>query len=1056
MWRIPYRRWTRPRTSISTCGGVLMLLWLVLPGQPVNAAEAPAAKSPEAPAARPVDYTTQIRPLLATHCDRCHSAAKQESGLRLDTARLAIRGGDRGPAIIPGDSTGSLLLQSLLKDGEVSRMPAEGRHLTAAEIDLVRRWIDQGAKYPTGEVAAGTASTSDHWSFQPVRRPQVPAVRQQHRVQNAIDAFILRRLEQEGLELSPEATRETLIRRLSLDLRGLPPTLSEVDQFLADQQPGAWARLVDRMLDSPHFGERWGRHWLDVARYADSNGFTIDGPRSIWKYRDWVIDAYNRDLPFDRFVIEQLAGDMLPDPTTEQLIATGFHRNTLINQEGGTDREQFRVEAVVDRVNTTGSAFLGLTVGCAQCHAHKYDPISQREFYQLFAIFNNCDEPQIPIPTAAQQQQQQQLKQQIAALEQPLKARDAEYAKGMPAWEKQVASLPQISWSTCPPAVLASQNGSVLARQDDNSVFVDFSIPSHDTYLVTVDTPLDTISAIRLEALTHPALPKKGPGRASNGNFILSKFEAFVEKEPAADGAAPKDDALTPITLSTAIADHAQEGWPVVQTLDDDPQTGWAINVKSGSMNVDREAIYILSQPLKVPESGRLHIRLHHRHKDSGYLLGRFRISVTTGPPEALTTPESIRELAAIPADKRDAKQQQALKTAYHETDTERAPLAAELGRLKKQSEALAKAIPTTMILQERRGTARESFIHIRGDFLRKGAKVTGGVPAVLPQLPDDKSPVTRLDFARWLVDPANPLTSRVTVNRFWQRLFGRGLVRTEDDFGVQGTPPTHPELLDWLASEFMQEQWSVKQLLRTIVTSSVYRQSSSASEELLQRDPDNRLLARQSRLRLEAETIRDVALASSGLLSGKVGGPGVYPPQPEGIYVLTQVRKAWPESRGEDRYRRGMYTYFWRSSPYPLLPTFDAPEANTTCTRRSRSNTPLQALTLANDRAFLEFAAGLARRLLSEPAAEDSARLTLGVRLCLSREPSSAERDLLLPFVQRQRAWYGQHEAEAKKLIAAGGEAVPQSAPLPPAELAAWIATARVLLNLDEFITRN
>ncbi|MBW3541939.1 MAG: DUF1549 and DUF1553 domain-containing protein, partial [Planctomycetes bacterium] len=868
--------------------------------------------------------------------------------------------------------------------------------------------------------------------------------------------------------------------------------------------------------------------------------------------RDWVIEAFNRDLPFDRFTIEQLAGDLLPPPPsppyegweTDRLIATGFHRNTLINQEGGTDQEQFRVEALVDRVDTTGTVWLGLTIGCAQCHQHKYDPISQREFYELFAILNNCDEPTLRVPSPEQTAELARLDAAIAAAEEPLKAHDAEFLKGMPAWEEKLAqhSAAPVEWTQCEPLEFHTEKGAVLAAQGDGSVFVDFSIPPQDTFTVTAATPPrpplarggtggsaaggGSITAVRLEALTHPSLPEKGPGRADNGNFVLSEFEVLVgpaEGSAAAAASASASFRLTEVArvagragrtgsrsesegwrridFVRAVADHAQEGYGAHDAIDGKDATGWAIGVKRGSPNVDREILFFPKEPFEAGEGARLAFRLHHNHKDPKYLLGRFRLSVSAQPAELLETPATIRAILAKPAAERTDADRDLLVDYYKSTDTSRAPLAAKVAALRKERDGLEAAVPTTMILRERK-QPRETHIHIRGDFLRKGARVTGGVPDVLPPLPEGVESPNRLDLARWLVSPDNPLTARVTVNRFWQRLFGLGLVETENDFGTQGTPPSHPELLDWLAAEFMgvesresrvegqrsavsgqrsavgnqqfdivveqsadddrasgsrpstldpRPSWSIKRILRTIATSATYRQSSHVTDELYARDPKNRLLARQTRMRLEAEIIRDAALEAGGLLYPKMHGPGVHPPQPEGIYVLTQVQKPWPVEKGPERYRRGMYIYFWRSSPYPMLPTFDAPEANTACTRRPRSNTPLQALTLANDAAFHEIAQGLAKRILAEGPSYDDGRLRYAFATCLARPPSEAESQRLLSFLHAQREHYAASATEAAAAAPSG-----VAANIAPAEAAAWTALARILLNLDEFVTRE
>ena len=998
-----------------------------------------------------VDYQKQIKPLLARHCNGCHGSKKVMSGFRTDAGRLATRGGDRGAGIVPGKPDQSLLFQVLTGTDDVERMPYEKPPLKPAEISLIKEWIIQGAKFPADEKVVGGRRTSDHWAFQPIVRAKLPSVSNPAGVRNAIDAFVLSRLDREKLRPAPEADRVTLLRRLSLDLLGLPPSPDQVDLFLADTSPGSYDRLVDRLLASPRYGERWGRHWLDLARYADSNGFTIDGARSIWKFRDWVIDAINADVPFDRFSTEQLAGDLMPGARIDQLVATGFHRNTLVNQEGGTDDEQFRVDAVVDRVNTTGAVFLGLTVGCARCHEHKFDPISQRDFYQLFAVFNNCEDnndadalgPKISVPSPIQASEKARLAAAIISAEKPLSDHDRKFAAGMPAWEKRLATIDAGSFTMLKPAKWTTAKGAVLTRLDDDSLIVDFSVPANDTYTVTLESALESITAVRIETLTHTSLPKNGPGRADNGNFILS--EITLSAAPSGGNAKP-----APIKITSAAADHSQEGYPVSNAIDGNPKTGWAINTKTGSPNVDRQAIFFPARPIAHVGGSQLVLTMAHNGESANYLVGRFRVSVSGAAPADLKIPAPILAIARTARDKRSKAQQVQLVDAYRGTDTGRNQLSDALISLKKRLAAINKAIPTTMVLRERK-QPRKTHIHIRGDFLRKGARVLPDVPEVLPPMKTAVPVGTRLDLAGWLFDPKHPLTARVTVNRFWQRFFGLGFVETENDFGLQGDPPSHPELLDWLASEFIRRGWAVKDLHRLIVTSATYRQSSATRPELLQRDPQNRLLARQIRMRMEAETIRDTALAAAGLISDKIGGPGVYPPQPEGIYVLTQQKKAWPEATGEDRFRRCMYTYFWRSSPYPFLPTFDAPDATTTCTRRSRSNTPLQALTLANDKAFFEMAQGVAVRILSDGPTPDLQRLRFGFRACLSREPSAEELGALTEFLSSQRKRFSESEKDAA-LVAP----VRRPDGVSVSEAAAWTAISRVLVNLDEFITRE
>ncbi len=835
-----------------------------------------------AAAAEPVDYLGDVKPLLAKNCYVCHGADKQRSGLRLDTAAALLRGGNSGPAAVPGKSGASRIVQAVTGAEGVKAMPPRGARLTPAQVTSLRAWIDAGARAPQDEPTPASTRRSDHWSYQPPVRTAVPVVKNPAWVRNPIDRFILARLEKEGIAPSPEADRVTLIRRLSLDLTGLPPKPREVDDFVNDKAPDAYDQLVDRLLASPHYGERAGRWWLDQARYADSNGYSIDAARSIWPYRDWVIAALNRDLPFDQFTIEQLAGDLLPGATQEQKVATGFHRNTQINQEGGIDLEQFRVESIIDRVNTTGAVWLGLTIGCCQCHDHKFDPITQREYYELFAFLNNADEPTLELGNPVEIEQRKAARARIGALQKQLKPLDPTSAAGEVRWESN----------------LTTDLRKLL--------------------------PAD-IQAI-LKVVENGRTPQQ-----------KEKLSAAYRK-----------------------TDRARH---VLATFGIGSPLGKAANVYLGLRRTDLD------------------------------------------------------------------QQVTALK-------------------------ATAPAGPTTMVLQERK-TPRTTQVLLGGDFTRKGAQVGPGVPAVLPPLQavrarsvsegrSDPSLTlrapSRLDLARWLVDPKNPLTARVIVNRLWQHYFGLGLVETDNDFGTQGAPPSHPELLDWLACEFMAsprrvaspgrkpgETWSLKAVHRLIVTSATYRQSSHARPDLMTVDARNRLLARQVRLRLEAEFVRDVALEASGLLSRHVGGPSVFPPQPEGLYRFTQLDKNWKPSLGPDRYRRGLYTFFWRSAAYPSLAVFDAPDASSACTRRNRSNTPLQALTLLNDQGQIEFAQALAARALREGGSDDRERLRHAFRLCLARAPNEREQQRLAELLAREGR---------------GPEA--------------WVTVARVLLNLDEFITRE
>lgn len=1003
-------------------------------------------------AAEPVDYVRDIKPILARSCVSCHGVDKQQSSFRVDTAGWLLDGGDSGLAVISGKSAESLLVKALKGDPKVTQMPAEGNPLSAQEIDLLVRWIDEGAKAPDEELAKPPRNVeTTHWSFKPIGSPAVPQVNQAGWVRNPIDAFILQKIEAAGLTPSPEAEKTTLIRRVSLDLLGLPPTAEQVDEFLADTSADAYERLVDRLLASPHYGERWGRHWLDAARYADSNGYTIDSGRSIWKYRDWVIEAMNANLPFDRFTIEQMAGDMLENPTLEQRIATGFHRNTLVNEEGGTDQEQFRVEAVADRVSTVGSVYLGLTLGCARCHDHKYDPISQREFYEFFALLNNADEPSLPAPSQQQARELPAIDAEIADAERRLGMVDTNIGTRRAQWEKKLEGKLQVEWNTPVPHGYRADSGDALGLLEDRSLLVVGPSSGADSFTITADVPqIDPtkITAVRLEALPHPSLPQQGPGRASNGNFVLSEVSASWESLNA-------PGTPTPLAFDNATADHSQPNYPVTAAVDGKPETGWAINLAdgvAGSFNVARTAIFSVkpSAPIAgdTPSLGaRISIKL--QFAQAAYSLGHFRISFTTAEGEAVKLPDEVRRALAIGAEQRPAADQELIVKFYQTIDPERIPIAKKVAEVMERKQQMLSSVTTTLVLQERK-EPRQTFVHIRGDFLRPGAKVQGAAPGVLPMIAREKPAASRLDLARWLVSPENPLTARVLVNRIWQQYFGQGIVATENDFGTQGDLPSHPELLDYLAREMISGGWDLKAFHKKIVTSATYRQSSAVRAEVQAADPYNKLLARQVRLRLEAEVVRDVGLAASGLLTREIGGPSVYPPQPQGIYKFTQQVKFWPETTGPDRYRRGMYTFFWRSSPNPFLITFDAPVANTTCTRRVRSNTPLQALTLANDVTYLEVAQSLAKRIFAERLGDDE-RIRHAFRLCLSRDPSEDERGILKNFLEQERSEFAADAASADSLI---GSFRPEGAT--NTEAAAWVALARVVVNLDEFITRE
>ena len=1020
---------------------------------------------------RSVDFVQEIRPIFEQHCFDCHGAETREAGLRLDRSVDALAGGDSGKVIVPDKPNESRLLQLVSGDDPEKVMPPDSEGLPEEQVELLRRWIEQGADWPASADAAATESS--HWAFQPITRHDPPEV-DGELANNAIDAFVQSRLAAEGIEPSPEADRPTLIKRLYYDLLGLPPSPDAVDRFVADHSPTAYEDLVDELLASEHFGERWGRHWLDIARYADSDGYEKDNPRyNAWKYRDWVIDAINDDLPFDEFTIQQLAGDLLPDATPDMLLATAFNRQTLTNTEGGTDQEQFRVEAVFDRTETLGTVWLGLTVGCARCHTHKYDPISQREYYRLFAFFNNGDETTTAIASDQQLMDEYLVKkaaydEHLAQLVQPLNERRAELAEQLPEWEAaQQARIAEYKASpqqfhVLSPVIVQSENGAELTTQDDGSVLAGGERPVRDVYVMQADFDPSAVTGIRLEALADDALPSKGPGRADHGNFVLSEITASVS-DPSNPDAAP-----TALTFSAARADHSQNDFDAPKAIDGvEDKTGWAVAPQFGK---DHFAIFSLSeeslsQLAALPGSLRLTVRLSQQYEASPHTIGKFRLSAVTGlDPESLGLPENIRDILAVATAERTGEQTTALLDYYAGLDETYRTLKARVDEFQKTEPFKPEMV--VRVIKERIENPRETRMFKRGEFLDPLDPVQPGTLDVLnPLTTPDGLPPNRLDLARWLVSGENPLTPRVTVNQYWQHLFGRGLVKTSNDFGTRGEEPTHPELLDWLADEFIRLEWSRKEIIKTIVMSHTYRQSSRFRPELAEVDPENRLLARQNRVRVEAEIVRDLHLAAAGLLDRRIGGPSVFPPLPPGIAELSYANNfkwgnsEWntrPDRPGgvapkDDVYRRGMYTFFKRTAPHPNLTTFDCPDANLTAVERSTSNTPLQALITLNNDVFVDAARGMARRVLTEAEGDDTARITWMLRLVTVRTPSAGEVAEFTGLLSTAREYYSTHPEEAAKFA---GPELPESIDL--VEAAAWTATARIVMNLDEFIVRD
>ena len=1154
-----------------------------------------------------VDFNRQIRPILAENCFKCHGpdAGARQADLRLDTRGGATRSRTHGAAIRPDHPEESLLIEKVSADKPAHRMPpAEtGKRLSPHQIDLLRRWIDQGARYDV------------HWSFVPPERSEPPKVRQADWPRNDIDRFILAKLEREGLTPSPEASRETLIRRLSFDLNGLPPTLEEVDTFLADRSEDAFERLVDRLLASPRYGERMAMPWLDGARYADTNGYHIDNERFMWPWRDWVIGAFNDDMPFDQFTVEQLAGDLLPDATRSQIIATGFNRNHMINFEGGAIPEEYQTEYVIDRVNTTSTVWMGLTMECARCHDHKYDPITQKEFYEFYAFFNTVSEkgldgqkgnaaPFFKAPSKAQEEEIDALRARVTDLTQRLDGPMPDVDERQRDWQHETEALLADRWQVIEPVSMESTGESKLTRLADGSIFAEGPAEDREDYEIVARVEKGGITAVRLEALTDDRLPHRGPGRADNANFVLTEFT--VEVAPL-NGAGPG----WPVPWATAHADHAQSGFDVHLAIDDDAASGWAI--EGFNLREDRVAVFVPRVPFGFERGSELRVRLAHQSKHSRHSIGRFRLSIshdaalfqdlapsTMGvwhsigpfqaadgkeayqkayPPEqgvdlqsvhengslswtarpeyvdaavhtltgenaatylhrtihaptarlmtlslgsddaikvwlnaqlvldkdvlrgvapdqeeltiqldpgenallmkivnyaggygfyfdvrkddSATLPMDVGHILSIPPALRLANQVARLRNHFRGRHS---PVWQELNQelvvLREEEADLDARIPTTMVMDGME-EPRETFVLERGQYDQPAESISAGVPACLPALPQGSN-ADRLGLARWLVDPAHPLTARVAVNRFWQMIFGTGLVETSENLGMQGAWPSHPELLDWLAVSFREDGWDVKKLLSRIVTSATYRQSSNVSAPGLERDPKNRLLSRGPRFRLPAEMVRDNALALSGLLAERVGGRSVRPYQPEGLWEdvayepsgKTYSAQSYVVGEGDDLYRRSMYTFWKRSAPPPGMTIFDAPKHEICTVRRSTTNTPLQALILLNDPTFLEAARVMGQRILREGGDTQAARADFAFRLATARYPSSQERGILLDIYAAQlEAYIGDLDA-ARALISIGES--PNDPELDPARHAAWTMVASVILNLDETITKS
>jgi len=969
------------------------------------------------------DFATQILPILQNSCYPCHSGNRPIGGFRLDARSFAMR------AITPGNANDSRIIHRLQGlDGE-QQMPLGMPPLSAQQIDAIKAWINSGALWP--DALAG----DEHWAYIKPVKPALPAVNDATWSRNPIDRFVLAQLEKEGLHPSPEASKETLIRRLSLDLIGLPPTPQEVEAFVRDTRPDAWDRLVDRLLASDRYGERWARLWLDLGRYADSNGYEKDDRRSMWPYRDWVIKTLNANMHFDRFTIEQVAGDMLPHATDDQKIATGFLRNSMFNGEGGVDPEENNWNMQLDRATTVATTFLGATIGCAECHDHKFDPYTQKQFYSMVAFFNNAEftksstpftEPVLDLPAAGQAAKRDALNAEIKTWQSKLNDESDAAKQQQKTWEQSILDAEK-TWQPLHPESATSAGGSTLTINPDNSILASGTNPETDTYVIEAQVPLREITGIRLEALPDPGLPRGGPGRDYYGNFML--------REVNVEGVAIKEKAMDDNSGS------GQQG-PGVKF----PQV-WVVDVSKEENNqrLPRQMVMVPETPAKA--TGRLRITIVQTTEGGHQGLGRFRLSVTDSP-----TPKRIVEITAalrpvlnIAPDKRTKQQTTQMTARYRGQATELAPIRNTIKDLQAQIQALG--IPTTLVMSENEAIPQPgATVRIRGSFTGKSDEVQADIPSFLGTLPSNE-PKNRLALAKWLVSRDNPLTARVAINHIWETYFGRGIVETSEDFGTQGSRPSHPELLDWLATEFMDSGWDIKAMQRLIVTSATYRQSSKATPELIEKDPANALLSRGARFRVEAEMVRDITLSASGLLSSKIGGPSVFPYQPNGVWELPYEKDSdnWVISAGEDRYRRGLYTFIRRAAPYPAMTVFDATSREYCTPRRNHTDTPLQALTTLNDQSFFEAAQAMAKRIMKEGGTNAKSRIDYGFVLATSRHPQPSEQNMLQTAFATEQKYFKANRKEAESI---SGK--------PDPELAAWTMLSRNLLNLDETLTRH
>ncbi len=988
--------------------------------------------------AEKLGFNSDVRPILSDHCFTCHGfdSNAREADLRLDTAEGAFSKRESGQAIVPGDLAGSLVWQRIITDDPDDVMPPADHFLKLDEKDkaLLKRWIEEGAPY------------EKHWTFTEVTKAALSG-----NEKHAIDELVLRRLQKEELTLSAEADKRTLIRRLSFDLRGLPPSVEEVETHLADSSPEAWGDLVDRFIADPAFGERFSWPWLDAARYADSNGYQGDRERTMWPWRDWVIEAINKNVPYDDFTVWQIAGDLLPNATEEQILATGFLRNYAINGEGGRIPEENRVDYVFDMAETVGTVWMGLTFNCCRCHDHKYDPLAQSEYYSLTAFFNQTPvtggggdphtKPLLSVHSPEEKAEMQKLNKEINKRKKKNIALAASLDSEGDAWEKgKVARLALPAWTVfVPSTVEMSVAGVTYKTLDDQSILTSGANPRNLTYTLRVPVPKEGLTSLRLDALRHPSMTKGGIARSDSGNFVLTDLDVILH--------APGRNAEA-LVLTQPVATFEQGALKVANVLDEDPKSGWAI-LSQEEVKKDHAAIFQLKTPLAPQEDAFLEIVLRHDSQHAQHYLGRFRISHSNDPKATFGAEvDELNTILGLRPEKRSKEQNDAVRSAHLAEHPEYEANLNSITLLEKHLGDLIKNVPRVMVMADQE-TRRKTHILAIGSYEARGEEVEAGTPAVLPPL-NAEGPATRLDLARWLVDRKNPLTSRVTANRLWQELFGIGLVKSTEDFGVQSEVPVHPELLDWLAADFMESGWDFKKLVKTIVSSRVYRQSSQVDSLSLEKDPGNRFHARGPRYRLPSWMIRDQAMSVSGLLVDQIGGAPVKPWQPEGLWAeVTFGKKKYTPDLGEALRRRTVYTFWRRISAPPMI--FDNAKREACEVGSYRTNSPLHALAILNDPFYLEAARSLASRAVEKDAADPVAA---AFELIMIRPPSTMEITILKNMYEGLRASFANDPKAAQYLIAVGE--APRNADLDEITEAALSSLCLSLLNTDEALTKE